>query len=67
MKTHMKISIKFSVFFSHYYSFSVHLFHSFLNSWQNALNSPSELEPHPDAWLIGALRMACESSTYPNN
>lgn len=28
--------------------------------WQNVLNSSSELEPRPDAWLIGALRMTCE-------
>jgi hypothetical protein len=29
--------------------------------WQNAINSSSSLDPHPDAWLIGALRIACES------
>ncbi|EAZ88632.1 hypothetical protein [Crocosphaera chwakensis] len=29
--------------------------------WQNALDSASGLEPRPSSWLIGALRMACES------
>jgi len=28
--------------------------------WQNTIDDPSALEPRPGAWLIGALRMACE-------
>jgi hypothetical protein len=28
--------------------------------WQNVIDSPDALAPQPDAWLIGALRMACE-------
>ncbi len=28
--------------------------------WQNVINSSSGLEPRPDTWLIGALRIACE-------
>jgi hypothetical protein len=28
--------------------------------WQNIIDSPGALPPQPDAWLIGALRMACE-------
>lgn len=30
--------------------------------WQNTIDDPSALEPKPGAWLIGALRMACEDS-----
>lgn len=42
--------------------------------WQNVIDGSSALEPQPGAWLIGALRMACEaqpaatvtgSVTYP--
>ena len=29
--------------------------------WQNVLDSSSGLEPRPGLWLLGALRMACES------
>ncbi|MGK7932683.1 MAG: hypothetical protein AB4041_14800 [Microcystaceae cyanobacterium] len=29
--------------------------------WQNVINSSSQLEPRPDAWLMGALRIGCES------
>lgn len=29
--------------------------------WQNVIDGSSALEPVPGAWLIGALRMACES------
>lgn len=28
--------------------------------WQNAIDGSSALEPIPDSWLLGALRMACE-------
>ena len=28
--------------------------------WQNVIDGSSALEPQPGAWLIGALRMACE-------
>ena len=28
--------------------------------WQNVIDGSSALEPKPGAWLIGALRMACE-------
>ncbi|MGF1459248.1 MAG: YbaY family lipoprotein [Leptolyngbyaceae cyanobacterium] len=31
--------------------------------WQNAIDGSSALEPRPGAWLIGALRMACEAPT----
>lgn len=31
--------------------------------WQNTIDGSSALEPRPGAWLIGALRMACESQT----
>lgn len=30
--------------------------------WQNIIDGSSALEPRPGSWLIGALRMACESS-----
>jgi uncharacterized lipoprotein YbaY len=29
--------------------------------WQNVIDGSSALEPRPTSWLIGALRMACES------
>jgi uncharacterized lipoprotein YbaY len=29
--------------------------------WQNVIDGSSALEPRPAAWMIGALRMACES------
>ncbi|MEO1067899.1 MAG: hypothetical protein AAFW95_02080 [Cyanobacteria bacterium J06638_6] len=29
--------------------------------WQNVIDSSGALPPQPGAWLIGALRMACES------
>lgn len=28
--------------------------------WQNVINGSSALEPRPDSWLLGSLRMACE-------
>ncbi|NJL44642.1 MAG: hypothetical protein HC922_00595 [Leptolyngbyaceae cyanobacterium SM2_3_12] len=28
--------------------------------WQNVIDDSSALEPRPGAWMIGALRMACE-------
>jgi len=31
--------------------------------WQNVIDGSSSLEPQPGAWLIGALRMACEPQT----
>ncbi len=30
--------------------------------WQNVIDRSSGLKPLPDAWLIGALRIACESN-----
>ncbi len=28
--------------------------------WPSMIDSPGGIEPHPSAWLIGAVRMACE-------
>lgn len=30
--------------------------------WQNIIDSPNSLDPQPGSWLLGALRMACETS-----
>jgi hypothetical protein len=35
--------------------------------WQSVIDNSNSLEPRLGAWLIGALRMACESSCSPTH